>query len=190
MRLKLSAPLLFIFLTQLLSTFLAQPALGQATPVIANVTNTAIPALDVPPASINLAPRSLGTVFGSNLADGTASMALATSLAGTELHLANDTCFDSSCELVAQLTFASPAQLNFIVPDDGSATCTTCTPIGYRIVFVRDGQRFDNRTYASVVGQFEISPSCAPAPTCATLKAGCQNVLAPNWTPFKTLGVL
>ncbi len=133
----------------LLCTFLTQFAFGQATPVIANVTNAAIPALDIPPASIHLAPRSLGIVFGLNLASSTASSTPTTSLAGTELHLASDTCFDSSCELVALLTFASPTQINFIVPDDGSATCTTCAPTGYRIILILSGQRFDNRAYGS-----------------------------------------
>ena len=141
MRLSLCTPLLCTFLTQL--------AFGQATPVITNVTNAAIPVLDNPPASIHLAPRSLATVFGSNLADSRGSTTPSTSLAGTELHLSSDTCFDSSCDLVALLTFASPAQINFIVPDDGSATCTTCKPTGYRIILIRSGQRFDNRAYGS-----------------------------------------
>ena len=135
--------------TLLCFLFCLSRAFGQATPVVTLVTNSALPTLDITPASIHLAPRSFGTIFGSNLADNAGSTAPVTSFGGTEVHLASDTCFDSSCDLVALLTYASPAQINFIVPDDGSATCTTCTPVGYRIVFVRSGQRFDNRAYGS-----------------------------------------
>jgi len=124
-------------------------AVGQSTPSITNVTNAAIPSLDYPPKSIHLAPRSMATIFGSNLADFTASSVSPwpSSLAGTEVHLADDTCFDSSCDLVATLIYASPTQINFLVPDNGSFACRNCTPTAYRIVLVRDGQRIDNRSY-------------------------------------------
>jgi hypothetical protein len=121
------------------------PALGQANPSITNVTNGAIPALDYPTASIHLAPRSIATIFGTNLADTTVTaVAQVTTLGGTEIHLATDACLDSSCELVANLFYVSPTQINFLVPDNGSSTCRDCTPVAYRIVFIRDGQRIDD----------------------------------------------
>lgn len=65
---------------------------------IANVTNAAIPGLDLPPGTASLAPRSLATIWGISLADTTASTGppWKTTLGGLEVHLANDTCFDSS----------------------------------------------------------------------------------------------
>ena len=124
-------------------------AFGQAAPSITNVTNAAIPTLDYPPASIHLAPRSLATIFGTNLADTTLSTTSpgSTLLGGSEVHLADDTCFDSSCDLIASLIYVSPTQINFLVPDNGSTSCKNCTPTAYRIVFVRDGQRIDDRSY-------------------------------------------
>ena len=113
----------------------------------------AIPMLDYPPASIHLAPRSMATVFGGNLADTTVSTTSpgSTLAGGTEVHLADDTCFDSSCDLIASLIYVSPTQINFLVPDNGlTPPCYNCTPTAYRIVFVRDGQRIDNR--ADILG--------------------------------------
>ena len=129
---------------------LAASAFGQAAPSITNVTNAAMPPLDYPPNSIHLAPRSMATIFGTNLADTTASpstLPWSTTLGGTEVHLADDTCFDSSCDLIASLIYVSPTQINFLVPDNGSTSCKNCTPTAYRIVFIRDGQRIDNRSY-------------------------------------------
>jgi uncharacterized protein (TIGR03437 family) len=126
-------------------------AFGQTAPTITNITNAAIPTLDSPPASIHLAPQSMATIFGSNLADfaTSASSPWPSSLAGTEVHLAVDTCFDSSCDLIAPIIYASPAQINFLVPDNGSFACHSCTPVAYRVVLVRGGQRIDNRSYIS-----------------------------------------
>jgi uncharacterized protein (TIGR03437 family) len=91
----------------------------------------------------------MATIWGTNLADTTASSVSPWSsfLGGTEVHLAGDTCFDSSCDLVASLIYVSPTQINFLVPDNGSTSCQNCTPTAYRIVFIRDGQRIDNRSY-------------------------------------------
>jgi hypothetical protein len=133
----------------LLCLALVPVAFGQAAPSIANVTNAAMPSLDYPPNSIHLAPRSIATIFGTNLASTTASTTppWKTTLGGIEVHLAHDTCFDSSCDLIASLVYVSPIQINFLVPDNGSTSCTTCTPIAYRVVLVKDGQRIDNRSY-------------------------------------------
>jgi hypothetical protein len=128
---------------------LTTSAFAQAAPSIANVTNAALPSMDLPPSSISLAPRSMATIWGTNLADTTVSSVSPWSsfLGGTEVHLAADTCFDSSCDLVASLIYVSPTQINFLVPDNESTSCKNCTPTPYRIVLVRDGQRVDNRSY-------------------------------------------
>jgi hypothetical protein len=119
--------------------------LGQsATPNISNVTNAAIPALGTPAATLTVQPRSLVSIFGTDLADTTASTAppWKTTLGGTEVHLAGDTCFDASCDIVAPLLYASPTQINFLVP------MTEPSPVSaYRIVLIRDGVRIDNRAY-------------------------------------------
>jgi uncharacterized protein (TIGR03437 family) len=103
----------------------------------------------------------MATIFGTNLGDGTASSTSpwSNTLAGTQVHLASDTCFDSSCDLVANLIYASPTQINFLVPDNGSTSCVNCAPVPYRIVFVRDGQRIDDQSYMSGgPGRFFIDP--------------------------------
>ncbi len=107
------------------------------------VTNAALPSLDVPASTVTLAPRSLATIYGMGLADSAASSASpgSNALGGTEVHLASDTCFDSSCDIVAGLIYASPYQINFLIPDT-----TATAPTTYRVVFVRDGQRVDNQS--------------------------------------------
>lgn len=75
------------------------------------------------------------------------------------MHLAESTCFDSTCDLVAPMIYASPSQINFLVPDNGSSSCKNCTPVSYRIVLIRDGQRIDNRAYLlGGPGQVTIDP--------------------------------
>ncbi len=127
-----------------------------AAPHISNVTNAAIPALDYPPASIVLPGRSMATIYGENLADTSLSATppWPNTLGGTEVHLASATCFDASCDLVAGVVYVSPTQINFVVPDDGTlcltpSTCRVSQP--YRIVLVRDGQRFDDRSFMNGV---------------------------------------
>lgn len=129
----------------LLVLALVAAAFGQTAPNIANLTNAAMPSLDYPPASITLPPRSMATIFGTDLGDTTASAAppWKTMLGGTEVHLADDTCFNSSCDLIASLLYSSPTQINFVIPDTGSSSPSK----SYRIVLVRDGQRIDNRSY-------------------------------------------
>ena len=99
----------------------------------------------------------MATIFGSNLADSAAPSPLpwTTPLGGTEVHLAGDDCFAASCDLVASLIYASPAQINFLVPETGS---TKAVP--YRLVLVRDGQRFDDPSYLlGGPGRLIIDPS-------------------------------
>jgi hypothetical protein len=130
---------------------------GQPILSITDVTNAALPSLDSPPNTINLAPRSMATIFGTNLADIIASSTSpwTSPLGGTEVHLASDTCFESSCDLVAKLIYVSPAQVNFLVPD-----ITVVGPTPYRIVFVRDSQRIDDQSYLlGGPGRVIIDPS-------------------------------
>jgi hypothetical protein len=112
------------------------------TPSITNVTNSALPGLDSPPNSVILAPRSLASVWGANLASRTAATAppWQKSLGGVEVHLAGNSCFDSSCEDVADLLYVSPTLINFVVPDGAVSCCDTV-----RVVLIKDGIRYDDR---------------------------------------------
>src|SRR5579872_2223946 len=114
------------------------------SPVITNITNAAIPSLDNPPATLHLPARAMATIYGTNLADSvvTASDGWVNNLAGTEVHLAADNCADASCDLVAQLIYVSPTQINFIVPANAASQS-----VAYRIVLIRDGVRIDNPNY-------------------------------------------
>jgi len=102
---------------------------------IAAVTNAALPSLDVPANTVSLPPRSMATIFGTNLAGGEAFSGppWSNTLAGTEVHLARDNCFDISCHLVASLIYVNPSQINFLVPD-----ATVTGPAAYRIVIMRN----------------------------------------------------
>jgi hypothetical protein len=120
---------------------LPQDGFSQATPSITNVTNAALPALALPPKSAILAPRSIATIFGTQLADSTFSAIppWPEALGGTEVHLAEDSCYDSSCEFIADLLYVSPTQINFVVPDvDTTKLWST------RVILIRDGVRFDD----------------------------------------------
>jgi hypothetical protein len=101
------------------------------------------------PDSVVLAPRSMAIIFGSNLADAAVSTAppWPQTLGGVQLRLVPDSCYDASCELIAGLTYVSPTQINFVVPD-ASATNSfgDPIPINTRVVLVVDGQRYDDRT--------------------------------------------
>ncbi len=152
--------------------------LSSPLPNITNVANAAFPALDnppvAPPEGIALPSRSMATIFGTNLADYTASSTSpwSNTMGGTEVHLADDTCFDSSCDLIASLIYVSPTQINFLVPNNGitappsSCPVSTCgfgTVTRYRIVFVRNGQRIDNQSYmlggpGRILIQFDSGP--------------------------------
>jgi hypothetical protein len=150
------------------NVILAVSSPSSPLPNIVNVTNAAIPALDEPPATITLPFRSMATIFGTGLADYTASSVSpwAPTLGGTEVHLAADSCSEASCDLIASLIYVSPTQINFLVPDDGESyqdlsttSCPSATleispsetsweiDCNYRVVFVRDGERIDNQSY-------------------------------------------
>jgi len=132
---------------------------GQPLASIANVTNAAVPSLDSPPSTVSLAPRSMATIFGSNLADSIviSPSPWSTPLGGTEVHLASDTCFDASCDIVANLIYVSAAQINFLVPDTAATG-----PVSYRVVLLRDGQRIDDQSYMlGGPGRLIIDPSGA-----------------------------
>ena len=117
---------------------------GKPVLTITDVTNAALPGLDTPPSTLHVASRSMATIFGTGLADTTASSLSpwALFLGGTEVHFASDTCFGSSCDLLAKLIYVSPTQINFLVPTNNSTT-----PVSYRLIFVRDGQRVDDQNY-------------------------------------------
>jgi hypothetical protein len=140
------------------------PALSQAPsiPSITNVTNAAIPAIDIPPKTAQLAPRSIATIFGTNLADDVVPTAppWPQTLGGTEVHIVFDTIIlnnfrltcdwrsDPSCEITAMLTYASPTQINFVTPDAyitaSNGNTAPVLKVG-RIVLIRDGVRVDAR---------------------------------------------
>lgn len=136
-------------------------ASGQTpAPSIANVTNAALPAIDLPPNSVTLTPRSMATIFGTNLADFTISAAppWQKSLAGTEVHLVVDqissgtfqggitskTTCSEDCDLIVDMVYASPTQINFVTPDVATTNSNEWIVKHSRIVLVRDGVRFDN----------------------------------------------
>jgi uncharacterized protein (TIGR03437 family) len=117
-----------------------------SVPSIVSVTNAAIPSLDVP-GYTNLAPRSLATIWGTNLADGVASTSppWKNVLGGVEVHIvvgAFTPCGTANppatlaCEVVADMSYVSPTQINFVVPEIFSQAYV-------RIVLIRDDQRYD-----------------------------------------------
>ena len=123
-------------------------ALGQTAPSITNITNAAIPALDFPANSVALAPGSMAIIFGTNLADfvSSAPPPWQKGLGGVEVHLAEDSCYDSGCELVADLIYASPTQINFVVPAVPLYPSPNAHVWNTRVVLVKNGVRFDDRT--------------------------------------------
>jgi|GEM_PF-4091067 hypothetical protein len=160
-------------------------AFGQTAPSIAAITNAAIPALDAH-LPTRVKPRSLATIFGNNLATSAVSTVppWQKSLGGTEVHLvplftgcgtANPPA-GLSCELIADLLYVSPTQINFLVPDV-SAAAYGQSELLLKVVLVRDGLRFDGLLsfYLTPVGDFvlfqvgfdcEFSLSLAHPETC------------------------
>ena len=137
----------------LLVTFTAF-AVGQRTPSIAAITNAALPGMDTQ-VPARLQPRSMASIFGSNLSTTTASTAppRVTGLGGIELHFLtrHSGCGTSiaPCEVVASLIFVSPTQINFLVPDISfSAYGIQESPYGtqeleFDAIIVENGQRYD-----------------------------------------------
>lgn len=164
---------------------LAVSGFGQAAPSITAITNAALPALDAH-LPTRLKPRSLATIFGSNLANSTASSIppWPKSLGGTELHLVPlftgcgtpNPPVGVSCELIADLTYVSSTQINFVTPDVLAAAYGQ-NELLLKVVIVRDGLRFDSLLsfYITPVGDFvlfqvgfdcEFSLSLAHPETC------------------------
>jgi hypothetical protein len=140
---------------------LAASLLGQTPPSVDAVTNAALPAMDFPGGSVHLRPRSMGAIFGANLAAETAAASppWPTTLGGIEVHLIVDTITidlsgpgglvpivatqpcQSNCELIAPLIYVSPTQINFVTPDPPTLPFESAKRS--HIVLVRNGVRFD-----------------------------------------------
>ena len=139
---------------------------GQAAPSITAITNAALPNLDAH-LPTRLKPRSMATIFGNNLADSVVSSIppWPKSSGGTEVHLIPlfTTCGIAnppagvSCDLVADLVYVSPTQINFVVPDV-LALAYGQNELLLKVVFVRNGLRFDSLLsfYLTPVGDFVL----------------------------------
>ncbi len=136
-------------------------SLAAQAPAITVVTNAAMPQIDVPAdpsIPVGLAPRSIATIFGSNLSAGTASPTppWPSSAAGTEVHIVvNPTAYRCDpCEVTAGLLYVSPKQINFVVPDTISIVNNFAVGFHARVVLVENGVRFDN--HDDVFGGFGL----------------------------------
>lgn len=138
----------------ILLLWVCTPSAFAQAPAITNVTNAAIPFLDQLPGYTGLAPGTLATIFGSNLADKAVSTTppWPSILGGVQVHLIigiSTPCATANppstlvCEIPVDLLYVSPTQINFLVPDISVATYaggSTGAQVG--IVLIRDGQRF------------------------------------------------
>jgi hypothetical protein len=109
----------------------------------------------------------MATIFGTNLSTSTASTSppWLKTLGGVEVHLVPlwTTCgtpnppANVSCELVADLVYVSPTQINFVVPDVSPLSYGQ-SELALKVVFVRDGVLFDGLLsfYISPGGDFAI----------------------------------
>jgi uncharacterized protein (TIGR03437 family) len=125
-------------------------ALGQTTPSITFITNSALPTLD-PHVAVRLQPRSMATIFGQNLSTATASTTppWKTALGGIELHFlplsvgcGGNTAPKAGCDIVANLIYVSPTQINFLVPDI-SPSAYKQSELQLDAIIVQGGQRYD-----------------------------------------------
>jgi hypothetical protein len=110
-----------------------------------------------------LTTRSIATIFGSNLAGSAVSSTppWQKSLGGVEVHTVLDgytSCGEPipptglSCEIVTDLLYVGPTQINFIVPDIPISSLNTWPVTGsysqnqvaVRVVLIRDGVRYDS----------------------------------------------
>lgn len=141
-------------------------AVAQNTPSITAITNAALPNMDLH-VPTRLQARSLATIFGTSLASSTASTSppWVKSLGGTEVHLiplytgcgtANPPA-GLSCDILADLLYVSPTQINFMVPDVSPSSYGQ-EELALDVVFVEEGQRFDSHLsfYVSPVGDFAV----------------------------------
>jgi hypothetical protein len=122
-----------------LTLFVVNPAFGQTSPSITNVTNAANPSINFP----ILTPGGIALIIGTNLAASTASSAPPRSLlGGVEVHLVG-----ISGEIVAGLVYVSPTGISFVVPNfqNGAEMGDT------RVVIVKNGRRFDDLTTPGLV---------------------------------------
>jgi hypothetical protein len=114
----------------------------------------------------------MATIFGTGLANSTVSLAppWQKSLGGTEVHLVVDritygidggsnysaSCY-TDCEVVVDLTFVSPTQINFVLPDELIVNQSR-TIERSRVVLIRNGVRYDLANVLSGVGLVYLDP--------------------------------
>ena len=145
---------------------LAVLAAGQTAPSVTAISNAALPDMDMH-VSTRLQPRSMATIFGSNLSSSTETITppwVKTS-GGTEVHLVplNTGCSTAnppanvSCELIADLIYVSPTQINFVVPDV-SPSAYGQQELTLEVILVANAQRFDTHVSFSIspVGDFAV----------------------------------
>jgi hypothetical protein len=101
------------------------------TPTITGIVSSAIPDLNwatfgnaLDPSQVVLPPRSLATIFGSQLATTTtlaSSVPLPTQLGSVQLQIETGDCVaggeDGTCNIPLYLLYVSPTQINFVTPD-------------------------------------------------------------------------
>ncbi len=103
---------------------LAAPAYlaGQSVPTFPS--EGIVSSSDSSSASLGLARGSLFTIYGSNLASGTATanrLPYPTTLAGATVHFRSDDSVSPGISIDAPLLYASPTQINGIVPPEFAA---------------------------------------------------------------------
>jgi hypothetical protein len=139
------------------TTNAGQPVLADTQPGIIKVTSATNPALNRSGAAassyMRLMPRSLATIWGTNLSADTraATAPWPKTLSGVQVHViinqytpcANPSQSALPCDLTADVLFASPTQINFVVPDVSPAAYGQ-SQLNVRIALVRDGVTFDN----------------------------------------------
>ena len=166
-------------------------AFGQTAPTITNVKSAAIPATDLASNPVSLISGSAAVILGANLAGSTASAAPPWQplLGGIEVHLVDDSCYDTSCELAAKLMYASPTQIDFVVPNIPNTSRVWKT----RVVIVKDGQRFDGLTSPRILIDaiyFESYPNPSIYDQPVTFTAHVSVMQGVVGSPFNTIGAV
>jgi uncharacterized protein (TIGR03437 family) len=145
---------------------LAVLAVGQTAPSVTAVTNAALPGMDMH-VPTRLQPRSMATIFGTNLSNSTetATPVWVKTLGGTEVHIVpvNTGCGTANppanlgCELIADLVYVSQTQINFVVPDV-SPSAYGQQELPLEVVLVENAQRFDTHVSFSIstIGDFAV----------------------------------